>query len=330
MITATLYTRQNCHLCEQARTDLEQLKDKYPHQLVVIDVDSSSALRQAYGLEVPVVVIEPFRLKAPFSAKELEVTLAAALDRERHIERVENSPNLEAVRGEWTRADGISLWFSNHYVALINMVVIIYLGLTFLAPVMMKIGAEGPAKFLYRGYSLLCHQLGYRSFYLFGEQPFYPRQAAGVKGYLSFGEATGTSEADEPLAIFNARSYLGNETVGYKVALCERDLAMYAGILLFGLLFALLHFRLPPIPFYVWVLIGIFPIAIDGFSQLFSQAPFHFLPFRESTPFLRVLTGSLFGFITAWYGYPMVEESMAESRKLMSAKWRRLHPPARS
>jgi uncharacterized membrane protein len=330
MITVTLYTRQNCHLCEQARTDLEQLQEKYPHKLVVIDVDSNADLRRTYGLEVPVAVIEPFRLKAPFSIKELEVTLAAALDRERHIQRVENSPHLEAVRGEWTRADGFNLWLSNHYMAVINLVVIIYLGFTFLAPVLMKVGAVSQANFLYRGYSFLCHQLGYRSFYLFGEQPFYPRQAAGVKGYLSFSQATGMSEADNPEAIFNARLFVGNETVGYKVALCERDVAMYAGILLFGLLFALVHFRLPPIPWYVWLLVGVFPIAIDGFSQLFSQAPFHLLPFRESTPFLRILTGGLFGFFTAWFGFPLVEESMAESRKLMSSKWLRLHPAVKS
>lgn len=330
MITVTLYSRQDCHLCEEAHAELERLRDRYPHKLVIIDVDDHPDLERTYGLDVPVVVVEPFRLKAPFSGKELEVTLAAALDRERHIEQVEKSPTLEEMRGKWTTADGITMWLSNHYIALINMVVIIYLGLSFMAAVFMKVGAVGPADIVYRGYSFLCHQLGYRSFFLFGEQPFYPREAAGVEGYKTYSEATGMSEADEPLADLNARLYVGNETVGYKVALCQRDVAMYMGIFLFGLLFALFHFRLPPIPWYVWILVGVVPIAVDGFSQLLSQSPLHLLPFRESTPFLRILTGGLFGFFTAWFGYPMVEESMLESRKLMTSKWRRLHPPATS
>jgi hypothetical protein len=50
----------------------------------------------------------------------------------------------------------------------------------------------------------------------------------------------------------------------------------------------------------------------------------NFLPYRESSPFLRSLTGFLFGFSTAWFGYPMVEASMAESRKIMQRKLERI------
>ncbi len=49
----------------------------------------------------------------------------------------------------------------------------------------------------------------------------------------------------------------------------------------------------------LWILIGLGPIGLDGFSQLFSQMDWSWLatifPYRESTPFLRVLTGALFG-----------------------------------
>jgi hypothetical protein len=67
---------------------------------------------------------------------------------------------------------------------------------------------------------------------------------------------------------------------------------------------------------HLWIL----PIAIDGVSQLISQPPFGFIPLRESTPFLRTLTGFLFGFITAWFGYPYVEASMQENRKFLEGK----------
>jgi hypothetical protein len=67
------------------------------------------------------------------------------------------------------------------------------------------------------------------------------------------------------------------------------------------------------------------PIGLDGFSQLFSQMNWAWLssilPYRESTPLLRVLTGGLFGFTTAWFAYPYMEESMAETRQFFIKKF---------
>jgi uncharacterized membrane protein len=204
-----------------------------------------------------------------------------------------------------------------------NLLVVLYLGGTLLAPILMKEGLETPATWIYRGYSLLCHQLGFRSFYIFGEQIVYPRAAAGVPGLLTFEQATGMSEGSDAADLFKARTFHGNERVGYKVALCERDVAIYVGILFFGILFSLSRYRLPSLPWYLWILIGIIPIAVDGLSQLISQPPLSFLAFRESTPLLRVLTGFLFGFTTAWFGYPVVEESMRETRSLYQGKKQR-------
>jgi len=137
---------------------------------------------------------------------------------------------------------------------------------------------------------------------------------------LTFNQATGLSEASTADALYRARQFVGNQQVGYKLALCERDMAIYGSILLFGIIFAISGRKIKPLPWYIWVLVGIMPIALDGFSQLLSQPPFGFIPYRESTPFLRILTGFLFGFTTAWFGYPLVEQSMAETRQLMLAK----------
>ena len=75
----------------------------------------------------------------------------------------------------------------------------------------------------------------------------------------------------------------------------------------------------------LWILIGMVPIGLDGFSQLFSQIEWSWLqallPYRESTPFLRVLTGGLFGLTTAWFAYPYMEESMAETRQFFIKKF---------
>jgi len=173
---------------------------------------------------------------------------------------------------------------------------------------------------VYRVYGHLCHQLAFRSWFLYGEQPAYPRQSAAPKGWKSFQQATGLDERDGVETLLRARAFLGNERVGYKVALCERDVAIYGAILLFGLLYGLLRHRIKPLPLALWILLGWLPIAVDGLSQILSQAPLHLLPFRESTPLLRTVTGFLFGFTTAWFGYPLVESSMAETRAMLAPR----------
>lgn len=321
-----LFSRKDCHLCDEAKADLDALRPRFPHNLTVVDIDSDPELVKQYGLEIPVVVAGPFKLKAPFTRQELQVTLSAASDRDRHIDQVANSPRLAEAQNaaRWTRSDGFDYWLANHYMSFFNLLVFIYLGLSFLAPVLVRAGYTLPGGLLYKAYGMVCHQLGYRSFYLFGEQTYYPRAAADISGVLTFNQATGLSEGSDAVDIFAARSFVGNPQVGYKVALCERDVAIYGGILLFGLLFSLTGRRIPSIPWYVWLLIAIVPIGLDGFSQLFSQPPLNLIPYRESTPALRVLTGFLFGFGTAWFGYPMVEESMVDTREFKRAKRQRL------
>jgi uncharacterized membrane protein len=218
-------------------------------------------------------------------------------------------------------------WFSKHYLAVINCFMLLYFGLPILAPTLMKAGATLPANVIYTIYKPLCHQFGFRSFFLFGEQPYYPLQEAGISGVKTFEQVTGFQDLDNPVALsrFQARQFTGNETVGYKLALCERDMAIYGSIVLFGIVYALSGRRIKPLHWALWVLIGMAPIGLDGFSQLFSQMNWQWLssivPYRESTPLLRVLTGGLFGFTTAWFAYPYMEESMAETRQFFIKKF---------
>ncbi len=322
MIEVILYSRTDCHLCEQARQLLATLHTEFPHQLKIIDVDSTLELQRKYGFNVPVVEIQPYTLKAPITVEELKMTLAAARDREDHIQAVEQARNTSSSEqmAVWTKADSFSDWLSRHYLGLFNLFVVIYLGLPVLAPVLMKANLTAPARLIYRVYSVACHQLAYRSFFLFGEQPVYPRIAAEITNLFSFNQATGLSEDDTTAALLAARQFNGNDQIGFKIALCERDVAIYAAILLFGLLYAATGRRLPALPWYLWILLGLVPIGVDGVSQLISQPPFNFFVYRESTPLLRVLTGALFGFMTAWFGYPMVEVTMAETRQIMAQK----------
>ena len=81
MIEVTLYSREDCHLCEQARTDLDALKAEIPFTLKIVDVDQDEKLKDEYDRILPIVEVGPYRLKAPFSRDELRVTLGAARDR---------------------------------------------------------------------------------------------------------------------------------------------------------------------------------------------------------------------------------------------------------
>ncbi len=319
MIEVTLYSREDCHLCEKARQELDALQSLVPHNLSIIDVDSDPKLRSQYGFNVPVVIIGPYRLSAPIDRKDLEISLLAvkhSLEQEQKLDKAIKEGSLR-IPVQWTRADHLSRWLAKHYLAIFNILVFIYVGVPFLAPVLMETGAIAPAKAIYRVYSYVCHQFAFRSWFLFGEQPAYPRVEAGVPGLIPYQQATGLDGRD----LFAARDFIGNPQMGYKVALCERDVAIYEGILLFGLLYALFRRKLKALQWSLWLILGIVPIGIDGFSQLISQLPFGLLPYRESTPLLRTVTGLLFGLITAWFAYPYVQESMDENYKYLQAKF---------
>jgi uncharacterized membrane protein len=320
-LTVTLYSRQDCRLCDVAEEDLLALRKDYPHELLLLDVDQDESLQAAYGEKVPVIEVGPYRLSAPFTRQELQVTLGAARDRANQLESLDDPRYAQKkARGATiSRADRFTNWFAIHYLLVFNSLVLLYVGLPFLAPVLMDAGARQPATMIYRAYGAVCHQLSFRSWFLFGEQSAYPRAAAGVEGQRTFGAATGINEED----LLAARAFTGNEELGYKVAFCERDVAIYGGILLFGLLYALTARRIPALPWYLWLLIGLVPIAADGVSQLISQPPFGLLSYRESTPLLRTLTGGLFGFTTAWFGFPQVELTMLDTRRILAHKFAR-------
>ncbi|MEX2143096.1 MAG: DUF2085 domain-containing protein [Anaerolineales bacterium] len=324
MITVTLYTKKACSLCKKALSDLKALRAKIPHNLALVDIETDPALKAAYGERVPVLQAGPYTLSAPFSRKQAQATLAAAHDRQ---EQLASDPGFQArkARSELlTPTDRLNSWWSQRYLVVLNLIIFLYVGLPFLAPMLMKAGYPQAARPIYGLYGAVCHQLGFRSWFLFGEQAMYPRATAGLQGVETFQAATGIDESD-PRNLLAARDFIGNEELGYKVAFCQRDIAIYGAMLMFGLLFAVTGRRIRPLPWYLWLLIGIAPVALDGFSQLLSQFPgFSWWEYRESTPLLRTLTGALFGFTTAWFGFPLLEESIAETRVVVASKKARL------
>ena len=321
MLQVILFISKLDSQVDQITRDLSEMQSDFPHKLHIIDIDHDAKLQEEFGSRAPVLDIGVFRLIKAFDASEIRAAFVKADSR---LHEARNKQNDVLVRQmtdpmKMSKSDRFSRWFSKHYMVLLNLFTFLYVFLAVIAPVFMKIGWETPAKAIYKIYSPLCHQLAFRSFFLFGDQLAYPRELAGVDGILTYGEATGFDEYD----INAARDFLGNDALGYKMALCERDIAIYGAILLFGLVFSLTGRRIKPLPWYLWILIGIGPIGLDGFSQLLSQTGlgiFEWLPLRESTPFLRTLTGGLFGLATAWFGFPYLEESVLENRHEMELK----------
>ncbi len=218
-------------------------------------------------------------------------------------------------------------------------ILLLYTSLPIAAPVLMKAGATGPANTIYSVYGFMCHQFAFRSVFLFGEQSFYPRESVGTD-LQHFEERAAQSEtfvalyierrnqetglessAFDPAELYvwnpelqmSSRSFKGDEQMGYKIALCQRDIAIYAAMVVGAIGYGFVRKRLRPIPLWLYLMIGIAPIALDGFSQLMGYPPFEFWEPRETTPYFRILTGALFGFMNVWLAFPYINASMKEN-----------------
>lgn len=204
--------------------------------------------------------------------------------------------------------DRLVAWITRHWLALFNTIVAIFIGLPFLAPVLLQAATVGNCaacgsigRAIYLVYRPTCHQLPERSFFLFGPQIAYSladlEEAQVLPPGLSLWQREGLR-------------FPGNTEIGFKVAFCERDVAIYGAILASGLLFGLLcgHAArrgraLPKLPVWLYGLLLV-PLALDGGTQLFSL--------RESDWLLRLITGGLFGSATVWLAYPYVHDAMAD------------------
>lgn len=291
--------------------------------LIFVDicVDDSPETQSKYGGQTPVICVGPYVLKGTFSETELQVATRSAFERQTRLAEEGNEKYEKRVKNGITinHLDRFSYFFSRSYVLIISIFLSLFILIPFLAPVLSKTGHKTPANVIYKIYHMICHQLAFRSFYLYGEQAYYPRELANIAGKVTYEQMVGSSVID----LEYARNFIGNDVVGYKVAICERDVAIYGSLALFGFIFELSRKKIKQLPWYLWLIIALLPIALDGFSQipgLSANWP-AWVPIRESTPALRILTGTLFGVGTGWYMYPMMEESMQETRITLHRKF---------
>lgn len=241
----------------------------------------------------------------------------------------------------------LALRLSRRWLTVVIVALTLYVGLAFAAPTLMHLGLTGPGELLYRLYGPFCHQFAFRSFFLYGDQPAYPREISGTAllpfepfaaaspafleryaywyGIINDGREPGTvTRADlavmSPALELAAKDFYGTAQMGYKAALCQRDVAIYGAMLLGALLYSVpvVRRRLRPAPWWLFAFLGLGPVGIDGMSQLISYYPFEWWPARETLPIFRAVTGALFGIMFAWAFLPRLDRSFAETARQLT------------
>ena len=229
------------------------------------------------------------------------------------------------------RSERFVHWLSQHWLLAFNIAWGVFVIAPWLAPVLMNIGATGPANVVYFVYQFFCHQLPERSFFLFGPQPMYTVQQIG---------------AVWPTADPNVlRQFVGNADFGWKVAYSDRMVSMYTGFWMASLAYSLVRRRLRPLPLWGYFLL-ILPMAVDGTSHFISDLAGVEQGFRQTNAWLvqltggalpasfyvgnalgsfnswaRLVTGALFGVASVWLAFPYAEAAFFEVREELEAKF---------
>lgn len=199
--------------------------------------------------------------------------------------------------------------------------------LPFLAPVFMQIGWSSAGRVIYLIYSFFCHQLPERSYFLFGQQPMY-----------SLAEIQAAWQ--RTLNPFVLRQFIGNPTMGWKVAWSDRMISFYTSIWIFAVIWLPVRHKAKPLSWWIFGLL-LLPIVLDGGTHAISDLAGMGRGFRDSNVWLanltqnalpawfyagdalgsfnswmRNLTGIIAGFSIAWLVFPAVYQAEVSNRKL--------------
>jgi uncharacterized membrane protein len=213
-------------------------------------------------------------------------------------------------------------FISSRWIFVISLLLGIFIGVPFLAPILMKIGWSEPARVIYFIYSWLCHQLPERSYFLYGSKLTY-----------SLAEVQNAWQNTINPAIL--RQFIGNPEMGWKVAWSDRMVSMYASLWVFGLLWWPVRTRIKNLKWW-GLLLFLLPMALDGSSHFVSDMAGIGQGFRASNLWLvtlthqtlpasfyvgdawgsfnsimRILTGILFGMGIVWFSYPYLDRAFA-------------------
>jgi glutaredoxin len=78
MRQVVLYTRPDCHLCDEAMSLLRRLRAEFSFELEEVDIDQNDELLKLYQWRVPVVTLDGREITAaPIDVSDLRRALAA-------------------------------------------------------------------------------------------------------------------------------------------------------------------------------------------------------------------------------------------------------------
>jgi uncharacterized membrane protein len=167
-------------------------------------------------------------------------------------------------------------WIGDHGFELFLLVYGLWVFIPFLAPVLMHFGWAGAGKAVYFLYSFFCHQLPERSIFLFGESMMYSLREIQLAW----------QNTSDPMLL---RQFIGNETMGWKIAWSDRMISFYTSIWLFALIGFPLRRRIRPLVLWGFVLL-LLPMILDGATHAISDLAGIGNGFRDTNMWLAGLT----------------------------------------
>jgi len=141
MMEIFLYTTPSLRAETKRLEDmLASFAQEYRYHLHAVDISNSPFLMQVYQGKLPSLEIGVFKLGSNVSLAELEYALSETQLNEQQT--AQNKTNLHKANAnvKFTAWDNLALWFTQHYLQVIIGLLILIVGLAFLAPVLMERG----------------------------------------------------------------------------------------------------------------------------------------------------------------------------------------------
>jgi uncharacterized membrane protein len=214
-------------------------------------------------------------------------------------------------------------WLASNWLHTFVLVYGLWVILPWLAPLMMQIGQNELGKAIYFVYSLFCHQLPERSFFLFGPQIMYSLSDVQMAW----------QDTLDPTVL---RRFIGNDSLGWKLAWSDRMVSFYTTIWLSAIAWWPFRRKIKPLPWWGFVLL-LLPMFVDGITHTASDFSGLGRGFRDSNDWLltltrntlplvyagdslgsfnswiRLITGVLAAAGLVWFAFPHMERSFAQN-----------------
>ena len=214
-------------------------------------------------------------------------------------------------------------WLSSHWLQIFLTIYGLWVFTPFLAPFFMVIGWTGAGKAIYFIYSFFCHQLPERSFFLFGEKIMYTLPEI----------QSAWQDTINPMIL---RQFIGNESMGWKIAWSDRMISFYTSVWLFAVAWWPFRKKIKPLSLLGFALF-LLPLALDGGTHMISDFAGIGQGFRDTNQWLatltnnalpssfligdalgsfnswaRIITGLLAGLGIVWLAFPNIEASFGK------------------